>query len=50
VVACGTAQGAAGETLAQVKTRGTLRYGVPITLCQLAVAALYILVMFRVMT
>ena len=49
-VACGSAQAAAGDTLAQVKTRGTLRYGVPITLCQLAVSALYVFVMFRVMT
>jgi len=49
-VACGFAQAAAGDTLAQVKTRGTLRYGVPIPICQLAVAALYVLVMFRLMT
>ena len=49
-VACGSAQAAAGDTLAQVKTRGTLRYGVPITVAQLAVSTLYVLVLFRLMT
>ncbi|MGH8710258.1 MAG: hypothetical protein ACREVA_02915 [Burkholderiales bacterium] len=36
--ACGTAYAEAGDTLAQVKSRGA-----PITLCQLAVSALYVL-------
>jgi hypothetical protein len=45
--ACGSAQAAAGETLAQIKARGTLRCGVPITVCQLAMAAVYVLVLFR---
>jgi len=49
-VACGSAQAAAGDTLAQVKTRGTPRYGVPITVAQLAVSTLYVLVPIRLMT
>jgi hypothetical protein len=32
-----------------VQVPGFLRYGVPITLCQLAVSALYVFVMFRLM-
>jgi Na+/H+ antiporter NhaD/arsenite permease-like protein len=34
----------------RVTFMGFLRYGVPITLCQLAVSALYVFVMFRLMT